>query len=200
MSVEDGHIAFSNSGKRLTLRLAVEFLAKNQAPDEVRRPFEIRALAHRVQPDMPDASLCPVRALKIYVERAQPIRRGRRRLFLSLQQNSSREVSKDTISRWIVTIITQALQKAGGDRNLRAIAGVSAHQVRSMASSWAAFCGADLESVKRSVFWKGQSTFSSFYLRDLAAQVGQISALSPLIAAQRLCQGDVFLDGIEPEF
>lgn len=200
LSAEDGYIAFSNDGKRLTLRLAPQFLAKNQAPNEVRAPYNIRALSHRVQGDLPDASLCPVRAVRTYIHRTTPLRRGRKRLFLSIQKNSEKEISRDSISRWIVTLISEAISHAGSHSTLRRIAGVSAHQVRAMATSWAAYSGFDLSTVKRSAFWKGHSTFSSFYLRDLSAQVGEISALCPLVAAQSLCQGELFVDGEEPHF
>ena len=42
LSAEEGHMAFSDNGRRLTLRLAVGFLAKNQAPDEIRKPYSIK--------------------------------------------------------------------------------------------------------------------------------------------------------------
>ena len=200
MSAEDGHVAVSDNGKRLTLRLAVGFLAKNQAPGEVRDPYSIRALSHRVQRDLPDVTLCPVRAFKYYWARSQPIRRGRKRLFISLQENSSKEISRETISRWLVTLIKEAHSRAIVDQDLRKISGVKGHQVRAMATSWSAFSGASIDSIKKAAFWKGQSTFSSFYLRDLSSQVGQISALCPLVAAQSVAQGDQTPFHREPDF
>ena len=200
LSVGDGQIAFSDDGKRLTLRLDPQFLAKNQAPGEIREPFKIRALAHRVVDDEADASLCPVRALRIYLKVSRSFRGTRRKLFLSLQKNATKEISKDTIARWLVTVISQAHNRAVGDSALQKRANVTAHQVRAMATSWSAFAGADVDSIKKAAFWKGSTTFSSFYLRVLSSKVREVSAFCPLVAAQRVCQGDEFINTLEDAF
>ena len=121
-------------------------------------------------------------------------------MFISLQKNSDKDISRDTISRWLVSVIKSALVKATDDKHLRSLSNVTAHQVRAMATSWAAFSGAKVDEVRKAAFWRGHTTFSSFYLRDLTSQVEEISALCPLVAASRLCQGDKFLDTEDPEF
>ncbi len=187
LSVADGHCAFSDNFSVLTLRPEVGFLAKNQAPEEVRSPWVIKALRSFVGTDMPDRFLCPVRALSRYLDAVAPYRGGRTRLFLSMQPNR-REISRATISSWIAKLIRQALTCAESSTELRAFSKVTAHQVRAMATSWSAFSGASIQDIREAAFWKGQSTFSSFYLRDLSSQVGEISALKPLVAAQSVCQ------------
>ncbi len=189
LSAEPGCIAFASDGSSVTLRAALDFVAKNQAPEEARQPWVIKALYSFVEKGLPDRTLCPVRALKRYCDVSAAFRQGRRKLLISMQLNKKEDVSKETVSRWISVVIKDALREAGTSDSLRSLANVTAHQVRAMATSWATFSGAPLQQVREAAFWKGQSTFSSFYLRDLASQVNDISSLGSLVAAQSVCQG-----------
>jgi hypothetical protein len=47
-------------------------LAKNQLPNTSRRLVIVPSLSATVDKAMPDRSLCPVRALKFYVDRMRP--------------------------------------------------------------------------------------------------------------------------------
>jgi len=84
--------------------------------------------------------------------------------------NKEGEISTATISRWLVETIQDAYRRAEALESARKLAGITAHQVRGMTTSWSAFVGASPEEISRAAFWKGQTTFSSFYLRDLSVQ------------------------------
>ena len=112
-------MAISDNGRRLTLRLA----RVNQAPEEIRKPYSIKALAHRVGSGIPDVNLCPVRAFTEYCSRSKLIRRGRKRLSCHYKK-TRREISRETIFSRPVVLVTEALQRAGNDKDLRAVSGV----------------------------------------------------------------------------
>jgi len=170
LSVEKGHIKYSMDGHTVYLRPGFGFVAKNQSQNEVRSPWVIRGLYDRVSGDLPDRTLCPIRALRLYLKTVSSFRRDRNRLFISYMKNKLGEISRATISRWLVETIQDAYRNAEGSESARKLAGVTAHQDRAMATSWSAFAGASPEEISHAAFWKGQSTFSSFYLRDLSLQ------------------------------
>ncbi len=187
LSVERGHIYYSADGHTVFLRPGFGFVSKNQGQEEARRPWKIEGIYQKVDGGIPDRTLCPVRALKAYLDATASIRKERLRLFISVQPNRKSEISRDTISRWLVETIQAAYKHAQSDSSAQVLAGVTGHQVRAMATSWLAFSGASPSEIKEAAFWKGQSTFSSFYLRDLCVQEGEIFSLGPLVAAQTVC-------------
>jgi hypothetical protein len=78
-----------------------EFLAKTQAANTSSRLVSIPSLSRSVTRDLPDRTLCPVRALKFYVDRTkEPVfRRGRKRLFVSVVEGFEREIRPATVAR-----------------------------------------------------------------------------------------------------
>lgn len=72
-------------------------------------------------------------------------------------------VSSQTISNWIVQTLKLTLQ----DKNLK----VKAHSTRAIGSSFALFRGATIESVLASADWSRETTFTSFYLREMSCHV-----------------------------
>ncbi|MEE9220529.1 MAG: hypothetical protein V3U34_03240 [candidate division NC10 bacterium] len=197
LSMKDGHIVFSSNYTSVSLRPEVGFLAKNQVVDEIRLPLVIPGLQHRVQSDMPDRTLCPVRALARYLEHTKFLRSGRvlpngkpnERLFISIQQNRRSDISAPTISRWLHEVIVLALHGTLQSPALLAMSKITGHQVRGMAASLASFSGCATSQILDAVYWKNSSTFSSFYLKDLAQQVGNVWSLGPVVAAASVCAG-----------
>ncbi len=195
LSMADGHIMFSQNFTSVSLRLEVGFFTKNQAVDEVRQPLVIPGLQHRVQSDLPDRTLCPVRALARYLEHTKHLRSGRflpggkpnKRLFISIQQNRKSDISAPTISRWLQEVIVLALNGTLQSPALMAMARISGHQIRGMAASLASFSGCATRQILDAVYWKNSSTFSSYYLKDLAQQVGNVWSLGPVVAASSVC-------------
>ena len=106
------------------------FLAKNQLPSVLASPIVIPALNGQ---DV-NTSLCPVRALKIYINRVFLKRKDRKTLFISHQDSYEKEISIYTISRWSV----QTIKLAHSENNVDQVPiSTNAHEVRAIASSWA---------------------------------------------------------------
>ncbi|KAI2642399.1 ORF V: Enzymatic polyprotein [Labeo rohita] len=103
--------------------------------------------------------LCPVRALRIYVDRTRSFRRSEQLFvcFGGLQKGNV--VSKQRLAHWVVDAITLVYQCQGEPCPL----GVRAHSIRSVASSWALAHGASLVDICRAVGWATPNTFTRFY-------------------------------------
>ena len=44
---------------------------------------------------------------------------------------------------------------------------VRAHDTRRLSTSWALFCGVPADEILRAAHWTSESTFTSFYLKDV---------------------------------
>jgi hypothetical protein len=143
-------------------------LAKSISPEEAQgrlRSITIEFLASSLDDRMnEDRRLCPVRALKAYLAFITPLRKGRRRLFLSTQA-PRKEVTKLTFSCWIKKTIRLAyLNSSDQDR---AVTGIRAHDVRGFAASWAFKNAVPLLDVLRAGTWENHSTFFELLSKGL---------------------------------
>ncbi len=92
-----------------------------------------------------ESLLCPVRALRVYIERSASYKKSEQ-LFVGFGNRAKAgPVTKQRISRWLVDAITLAYSSSG----LQCPIGVRAHSTRGIASSWAG--------------WSSPSTFARFY-------------------------------------
>jgi len=57
--------------------------------------------------------------------------------------------------------------------------GISAHEVRAIATSWAAFNAASVKDFLRAAYWNNETTSASSYLRDMLGFSEQIHRLGP---------------------
>ena len=164
----------------------MEFVAKtelgNKGP-KVLNSLTINALSTIVGRDMPeDLTLCPVRALKIYLQKTDVVRKPeQKKLFISYRKNFKKDVAKNTISGWLRKLILLAYEKASPET--KRLFKVKAHDVRSMASSWAFLHNASMDNIMTACSWRCHSTFTSYYLRDLTRIQGNMLALGPVVAA-----------------
>ena len=123
--------------------------------------------------------LCPVRALRIYLDRVKPRRRGRKRLFVSHLDSYDKQISCDTNSRWIIQTIKLAYAV-----NKLDLVPVNAHEVRALASFRAWSNSVPLEDIVKTGFWASENSFITFYLRETSAMASNLASLGPLVAAQ----------------
>ena len=107
-------------------------------------------------------------------------RAGRKRLFLPIK--GSKDIAPATISRWICHVISFAYSNLTSAK--LSFMEISAHEVRALSASWAYWNSISLDDVVRAAYWRSNTTFSSFYLRDLAPIRDDTSSLGPLVAAQ----------------
>ena len=90
---------------KVSLYPSPSFLAKNhfakEGPECV-APVVIPALAPTLDKSLKeDRSLCPVRALRYYLDKTQDLRTGKELVFVSFKQGFNKDISPATISSWI---------------------------------------------------------------------------------------------------
>ncbi len=103
--------------------------------------------------------LCPVRALRIYVDRTRSFRSSEQLFVCYGAQQKGKAVSRQRLAHWKVDAITLAYQSQGEPCPL----GVRAHSTRSVACSYALAHGASLADICRAVGWATPNTFARFY-------------------------------------
>lgn len=171
----------------VTLLTMPGFMAKNQPADMPSPKIEVPALSTKVGRDDEERLLCPIRALRYYLEAAGPRRKGRKRLFIPIEEKASGEIRPGHVTSWIQDVVHQAYISAGEEDHKRA--DVRAHETRSIATSWRAFNrSCSMEDIMRAAFWRSDSTFTGFYLRDMCGQARDLYSLGPLVMAQAVVE------------
>ena len=120
-----------------------------------------------------DNRVCVYSVLTEYIKRTLPHREGVTRLFLSFVK-PFQAVSRDTISRWIKTVMIQS----GIDVKV-----FKPHSTRAASTSKANSCQVPLDIILQAASWKGDCTFRKFYnkpIEDNVSKFGQaILGFSP---------------------
>ncbi|KAK0154463.1 Phosphoacetylglucosamine mutase [Merluccius polli] len=138
------------------------FLPKVLNPQSINRAIELEAFYPEpaCQAGVALHTLCPVRALRAYVDQTQQLRRDHTQLFVCYgARQLGHPVSKQRVSHWLVDTIAQAY--AG--RGFPVPEGLVAHSTRSMATSWAALKGVALADICAAASWSTPCTFARFY-------------------------------------
>ena len=159
-----------------------EFRAKNQGALERSPKIRIPPLSSILAPDDEDRFLCPVRALARYLKVVSSTRHPScRKLFVSLNPEYNKDISVSTIARWIMETVRLAYNSVGSS-----LPPSRAHELRAWSASVALHQSVPLRDILEAAFWKSESTFSNFYLRDASAahQDGSHS-ISSVVVAQR---------------
>jgi hypothetical protein len=173
----------------VSLEPSSRFIAKNQLSKmstNILQPIVIPALGPTLSGDLKeDKLLCPVRALRYYLDRTKAIRGDRELLFISHWPGHKSDIKRTTISSWLVQTIRICLQSCSDETAKHC--NVRAHDIRALAASWAFKSGVALEDIMKACSWRAHNTFTSHYLRDLALSdpEGQYS-LGPIVAAQQV--------------
>ena len=178
--ISDECLRFAPSLGQVSLLTEPGFLSKTQKPGKAPAKIVIKSLAHHVGKDLPDYTLCPVRALKAYKDhtKSDEVRKNRTRLFLPFK-DTTHDISTAHISRWIVYLVKRAHRDANEDT--AALANVKAHEVQAIATSRAPYTNAPFEVIMQAADWSGKSTFASFYSRAMATHVEGLYDVGPVI-------------------
>ena len=177
-------VQWKDNKSRMRLGVVPSFLAKTQLANTPPLSFEIPALGTSLGPGLQeDVKNCPVRALCAYLGRTKPLRKDRKRLFISFVTRFSKEISAPTISSWIkkCILLCYDLAKETTDTSFQ----VKVHDVRALAASMAFLGKVPLESIMSACSWVSHNTFTSFYLRDVSWMDDRGYKLGPLVAAQQ---------------
>ena len=115
------------------------FLSKNQlardGPAAV-APVVIPALAPTLEKSMSeDRSLCPVRALRYYLDRTTDLRQGKELVFVSFKKGFQNDIVSSTISSWIKQTVLLCYRLS--DQKAQDLHQVRAHDIRAFAASQA---------------------------------------------------------------
>ncbi len=105
------------------------------------------------------ALLCPVRALRQYVDRTRSFRTSEQLFVCYGGQQKGNAVSKQRMAHWIVDTITLPYEAQGVPCPLR----LHAHSTRGVTSSWVLARGASLADICRAAGWATPNTFAKFY-------------------------------------
>ena len=164
------------------------FLAKNQlardGPQSV-APVVIPALAPTLDRSLKeDRTLCPVRALRYYLDRTADIRENKELVFVSFKKGFNKDISPATLSSWIKKTIIMCYDLS--DKDAQTLHQVKAHDVRAFAASKAFHSGISLDLLLSACHWKSHNTFTQFYLKDMAWADSELYHLGPIVAAQQV--------------
>ena len=153
-----------------------QFVAKSESlTRSIPRSFLVKSLSDFAAGLDADLLLCPVRALRFYLDRTRSLSPLRHRLFVS-PRRPSRAMSKNAVSFFLREVI----HDAGASRP--EVGSVRAHEVRSVSTSVAFHGNWSVSSVLESATWSSSSVFSSFYLRDIQHEYDGMLSLGPFVA------------------
>ena len=128
-----------------------------------------------------DRTLCPVRALKYYLDRTKDLRGSRSLLFISFKKGHTSDIKPATLSSWLKPTILLCYKQA--DQQALDLVQVKVHDIRAFAASKAFYSGVSVETYH----WKAHDTFTNFYLKDLTWSDNDNNMyLGPVVAAQVL--------------
>lgn len=108
-------------------------------------------------------ALCPVRALRAYVNRTSQFRTSEQLFVCYAGAKKGSALSKQRLSHWIV----EAVRLAYASRGTACPIGVHAHSTRSLASSWAWAKGMSIQDICFAAGWSSRNTFARFYNLDI---------------------------------
>lgn len=108
-----------------------------------------------------DTDLCVVNALTHYLQRTEHLRALETKLFITTQR-PHKPVSRDTIGRWLKTVMKQA----GIDVNI-----FKPHSTRAAPTSTAYAMRIPVDTIIRTVGWSKKSVFRKFYKKPVSLDV-----------------------------
>ena len=125
---------------------AIDQLVKQSAPGRAQPVLRLPRF-------VADSTLCVATVLDEYIVRTSSLRGEEQQLFISYAKPHHR-VSKDTISRWIKTV----MQKAGVDTTI-----FKPHSSRAASTSKARNCNVSLPVIMKAASWSSDCVFNTFY-------------------------------------
>lgn len=178
LSIEDG--------KAFILKPAADFVAKNHNLHTNQGQFEgfkIVSLSDYAGPDLKEENkLCPVRALKYYLNRTKEKRCNISKLFITCNHTGlARVANKNTLSSWIKHLVADVYQTTTDSKS--SVLHRAMHEVRAVAASVAQYSNVAMEDIMAQCRWKQATTFTSCYIRDIKSVKDQLYCLPPIMAA-----------------
>ena len=143
------YVWYKENYSKVALSPSPSFISNNQLAREGSGSVStvvIPALAPTLDGSLAhDRTLCPVRALRFYVDRTKDMREGKELLFVSLRKGVNKDIAPATISSWIKQTIILCYQLS--DKEAHTLHQVKAQDVRAFAASTAFQAGSTLKQV-----------------------------------------------------
>ena len=182
------NIRHQSDWSKVSLYPSPKFLSKKQlakeGPESV-APVVIPALAPTLDKSLKgDRSLCPVRALRYYLDRTSDLRQNKELVFVSFKKGFNKDISPATVSSWIKQTVILCYELS--DQQALTLHQVKAHDVRAFAASKAFQSGISLDQILSACHWKSHNTFTQFYLKDVAWADSELFHLGLVVAAQQI--------------
>ena len=158
------------------------FVAKTQDPSSLAPRFEgftVPALPNE-RKNRNGRLLCPVRAVKVYLDRTASHRPRCERLFVTAGR-SKKEIAKTTVSFWLRKTISCAYELSG---TALPVPAPRARETRGIAPSILFRKNFAVDQVLKAGTWRRHTTFTRHYLRDIAHKSLDTFHLGPVVAAQ----------------
>ena len=163
-------------GSDACLSYVPQFVAKSESlTRSIPRSFLVKSLSDFAAGLDEDLVLCPVRALRIYLDWTCPMTPVRHHLFVS-PRRPSRAMSKNAVS-----FLREVIHAAWASRP--EVGSVRAHEIPGVSTSVAFHRNWSVSAVLESATWSSSSVFSSFYLHDIQHEYDGIRSLGPFVAA-----------------
>ena len=140
------------------------FVAKTQDPSSLAPRFEgftVPALTN-ARKNRNGRLLCPVRAVKVYLDRTAPHRPRCERLFVTAGR-SKKEISKTTVSFWLRKTISRAYELSG---TALPVPAPRARETRGIAPSILFRKNFAVDQVLKAGTWRRHTTFTCHYLSE----------------------------------
>ncbi|XDV15183.1 hypothetical protein PO909_015313 [Leuciscus waleckii] len=181
-SVNDDCICFGPGDCSVTLRPRPGYV-----PKSLNTPFRAQVVSLPTLSAEPSASndadaqtaVCPVRALRMYMDRSAAFRQSDQLFVCFGGCNKGHAVSKQRLSHWIVDAIALAYKCQGKDCPLN----IRAHSTRAVASSWAWSKGMSIQDLCLAAGWSSQNTFARFYKLDVRSVASQVLSIVQYITS-----------------
>ena len=177
-------ISHSRGWGEVSFTFVACFVAKTQDPSSSSPRFEGFTV-----PSLPNEStnrngrlLCPVRAVRCYLDRTAVHRPRCERLFVTAGR-SKKEIAKNTVSFWLRKTISRVYQLSG-----RSVPDPPprAQETQGIAPSLLFKKNFTVDQVLKVGTWRRHTTFTRHYFRDLAHSSLETFHLGPVVAAQAL--------------
>ena len=149
-------------------------------------PMTIPALTTMVDRQFKeDRTLCPVRALRYYLDRTKDLRGSRSLLFISFKKGHTSDIRPATLSPWLKQTILLRYKQA--DQQALDLVQVKAYDIRAFAASKAFYGGVSVDQIMQVYHWKAHNTFTNFYQKDLTwSDTDNNMYLGPVVVAQQV--------------
>ena len=130
----------------------------------------------KITDEKEELKLCPIRALSIYLKKTKGPNRAKT-LFVS-PKDITKPLSKRAISKLIKTVASLAYDMPDEERRI-----AGARAIRGMAPSLLMRHNITALKVFAAGTWKGDNTFTTFYLRDFTHENLEVASLGSLVLA-----------------